>query len=222
MEICRLENIKKTYHTYEKVTPLEDISLSINTGDFICIEGPSGIGKSTLLYIIGGLLNVSSGNVFIDGNNTISMEDKVLTTIRRDKIGFIFQESNLIQALTIEENMMFMQSMSKNKKDIHKINELLTRLGLFERKDFLPSELSGGQRRRAMIGTAIIKDPLLILADEPTNDLDDYWANEVFNIFQEGTDKGKAVVLITHNEKWAKKANLRFTLDNGFLHKNSL
>lgn len=222
MEICRLENIKKSYHTYEKVTPLEDISLSINTGDFICIEGPSGIGKSTLLYIIGGLLNVSSGNVFIDGNNTISMEDRVLTNIRRDKIGFIFQESNLIQALTIEENMLFMQSISKNKKDIHKINELLTRLGLLERKDFLPSELSGGQRRRAMIGTAIIKDPLLILADEPTNDLDDYWANEVFNIFQEGTDKGKAVVLITHNEKWAKKANLRFTLDNGILHKNLL
>lgn len=116
MEICRLENIKKTYGSDEKVTPIKQVSLSIKSGDFICIEGPSGVGKSTLLYIIGGLLNTSSGNVFIDGNNITTMKDKELTNLRRNKIGFLFQDTHLIQALTIEENLIFIQSMCHKKK----------------------------------------------------------------------------------------------------------
>lgn len=219
MEICRLENVKKTYEAGEEVTPIEQVSLSVNSGDFLCIEGPSGIGKSTLLYIMGGLLDASSGNIFIDGNNINAINDKELTDIRRDKIGFIFQDNNLIQALTIEENLTFVQAMGGKKKDYDKVKYLLTRLGLWERRNFLSSEVSGGQRRRAMVACALIKDPLLILADEPTNDLDEYWANEVLNLLSEAVDNGKSVVLVTHNTHWAEKAHLRFDLSQGVLHK---
>lgn len=219
MEICRLENIKKIYESDEKVTVIEQLSLSVKPGDFICIEGPSGVGKSTLLYIIGGLLNVSSGNVFIDDNNINAMKDKELTNLRRDKIGFLFQDTHLIQALTIEENLTFIQSMCRRKKNYDKVKELLTRLGLWERRNFLPSELSGGQRRRAMVACIMIKDPLLILADEPTNDLDEHWAMEILNILSEYVNSGKGVILVTHNEKWAEKAQIRFVLNQGVLYK---
>ena len=221
MEICRLEKIKKIYNSDEKVTPIKQVSLSINSGDFICIEGPSGMGKSTLLYIIGGLLDVSSGSVFIDGKDISNISDTELTNIRKDKIGFIFQDSNLIQALTIEENLLFIQSMNSKKKEYHKIKELLTRLGLWDRRNFLPNELSGGQRRRAMIACTLIKDPLLILADEPTNDLDDYWASEVLDLLSEAVESGKSVVLVTHNTRWAERAPLRFVLNEGVLHKKT-
>lgn len=221
MEICRLENIEKIYESDEKVTPIKQLSLTINSGDFISIEGPSGVGKSTLLYIIGGLLDVSSGKVFIAGEDLTSMSDKELTNIRKDKIGFIFQDNNLIQALSIEENLLFAQSVSNKQEKTYEVEELLTRLGLLDRKNFLPNELSGGQRRRAMIACTLIKDPLLILADEPTNDLDDYWANEVFKLLSEAIKDGKGVVLVTHNTHWAKRAPLRFTLNEGLLHEKS-
>ncbi len=219
MEVCCLENVQKTYEAGEKVTPIERVSLSINPGDFLCIQGPSGIGKSTLLYIMGGLLNASSGTVFLDGKNINVLSDKELTDIRRDKIGFIFQDSNLIQALTIEENLLFVQAMVRKKKDNDKVKYFLNRLGLWERRNFLPSELSGGQRRRAMVACALIKDPMLILADEPTNDLDEHWANEVLSLLSEASDNGKSIVLVTHNPLWAEKAQLRFDLSKGTLHK---
>ncbi len=220
MEICRLENIRKTYESDEEVTPIKQVSLSIESGDFICIEGPSGVGKSTLLYIIGGLLNTSFGNVFINDNNINTMKDKELTNLRRNSIGFLFQDTYLIQALTIEENLIFVQSLCHKKKNINKnkIEKLLTRLGLWERRNFLPSELSGGQRRRAMIACTMIKEPLLILADEPTNDLDEYWAKEILHILHEYVNMGKAVILVTHNEQWAQKTQKRFILNKGILY----
>lgn len=219
MEICRLENVKKSYESGEEITPIEQVSLTINSGDFICIEGPSGIGKSTLLYIIGGLLDATSGDIYIDGKNINAMTNKELTDIRRDKIGFIFQDSNLIQALTLQENLLFVQSMSCKKKDYEQIKYYLTRLGLWERRNYLPSEVSGGQRRRAMVACALIKNPLLILADEPTNDLDEHWAKEVINLLSEAVDNGKSVVLVTHNTHWAEKAHLRFDLNQGAIHR---
>lgn len=219
MEICLLENISKTYESDDKVTPLIQVSLSVDSGDFICIEGPSGIGKSTLLYIIGGLLKASSGNVFIDGKCINDMKDNDLTNLRRNKIGFLFQDANLIQALTIEENLIFVQRMCKRKYEPNKVKDILTCLGLLQKRNCLPSELSGGQRRRAMIACTLIKDPLLILADEPTNDLDDYWAEEIFKILKEYVNLGKAVILVTHNEKWAQKAQQRFVLSEGRLYR---
>ena len=219
MEVCRLENVKKTYEAGEKITPIEQVSLSVNSGDFLCIQGPSGIGKSTLLYIMGGLLDASSGNVFIDGKNINVLSDKELTDMRRDKVGFMFQDSNLIQALTIEESLLFVQTMVHKKRDYDKVKYFLNKLGLWDRRNFLPSELSGGQRRRAMVAVTLIKDPILILADEPTNDLDDYWANEVLALLSEAAANGKSVVLVTHNAVWAEKAHLRFDLSKGTLHK---
>lgn len=222
MEICRLNNVKKTYEAGEEVTPIDKISLTINSGDFLCIEGPSGIGKSTLLYIMGGLSEVSSGDIFIAGKNINTIGDKELTEVRRSKVGFIFQDSNLIQTLTLEENLLFVQNLCGNKRDNDKVKYYLTRLGLWDRRDFLPSEVSGGQRRRAMVACALIKDPLLILADEPTNDLDDHWALEVLTILSECAESGKAVVLVTHNSKWAEKAHMRFDLTKGILHKKTV
>lgn len=217
MEICRLENVRKTYKGDDKITPVKQVSLSINLGDYIYIEGPSGIGKSTLLYIIGGLTDISSGKVFIDGKDINNISDKELTEIRRNKIGFIFQDTNLIQALTIEENLIFIQSITNNEKDFKKIKELLIYLDIWERRNFLPSELSGGQRRRAMIASTLIKKPLLILADEPTNDLDDYWANKVIDLLSDTVNNGTSLVLVTHHKKWAKKAKSKFELKEGIL-----
>lgn len=217
MEICRLENVRKTYKGDDKITPVKQVSLSINLGDYIYIEGPSGIGKSTLLYIIGGLTDISSGKVFIDGKDINNISDKELTEIRRNKIGFIFQDTNLIQALTIEENLIFIQSITNNEKDFKKIKELLIYLDLWERRNFLPSELSGGQRRRAMIASTLIKKPLLILADEPTNDLDDYWANKVIDLLSDTVNNGTSLVLVTHHKKWAKKAKSKFEFKKGIL-----
>lgn len=222
MDLCKLVNLRKTYSSDEEVTPIKDVSLTINAGDFICIEGPSGVGKSTLLYLIGGLLKSTSGDVYIDNNNITTMNDKDLTNLRRDKIGFLFQDTYLIQALTIEENLTFIQSMCKNINDYSKIKEILNRLGLWEKRNSLPCELSGGQRRRAMIACTMIKEPLLILADEPTNDLDDYWAEEILSMLHEQVNIGKAVILVTHNEKWANKAQKRFFLDKGLLFQKNI
>lgn len=219
MEFLRLENVEKYYETDEKTIPLKGLSLSLNTGDFISIEGPSGMGKSTLLYVMGGLLNVSSGDIFIEGENIKDMNDKVLSNIRREKIGFIFQDSTLIKALTIEENLYFIQSITGKKKDPEKIKDVLTRLGLYEKRNHLPNELSGGQRRRAMIACTIIKDPVLILADEPTNDLDENWSNEVLDILSNVSNEGKIVVLVTHNTNWAERAKTRYILNYGVLSK---
>ncbi len=219
MEICRLENVKKTYDAGEEVTPILQVDLTINSGDFLCIEGPSGIGKSTLLNIIGALSYASSGDIYITGKNIKNMNDKELTEIRRLKTGFIFQESNLIQALTIKENLSFAQTLNGSRRDMEKVEHYLNKMGLWERRDFLPSEISGGQRRRAMAACALIKEPLLLLADEPTNNLDEHYANVVIELLSQCAASGNAVVMVTHNTKWAEKAHGRYELYQGILHK---
>lgn len=219
MEICRLENISKTYSKGENVCPLKDISLSINSKDFISIEGPSGIGKSTLLYIIGGLLKADTGKIFIQDIDVSTLNDKSLTTLRGEKIGFIFQEPNLINSLTLEENLEISLLVSTGKKDKKKVNDILERLGLDNRKNFLPHKLSGGQKRRAAIARGIIHNPSLILADEPTNDLDENYAKVVMDILGDLSCKGSAVVMVTHNTKWMDKVNTRYEINNGYLNK---
>lgn len=217
MSICKLINVSKKYGVGEEVYPLKDISLEINSGDFISIEGPSGIGKSTLLYTIGGLLKIDSGKIFIDNEDINALSDKKLTDLRGKKLGFIFQDTNLIQALTLEENLYLSQTVSKGKKDKEKIDEILERLGLLDRKRFLPHQLSGGQKRRAMVARGLINDPLLILADEPTNDLDEKYANEVINILKEFTANKGSIVMVNHNTKWIKEATTCYEIDNGCL-----
>jgi putative ABC transport system ATP-binding protein len=218
MEICRLENISKNYLTGENVCPISKVSLSVNLGDFISIEGPSGIGKSTLLYIMGSLLKPTDGKLYLDGRDTSLLTDQQLTSLRAEKISFIFQETNLIQALTLEENLEFAQTLGyKYKVNGKNVTGLLERLGLAERKSFLPHQLSIGQRRRAIAAIALINHPKLILADEPTNDLDEKWAGEIIKLLLEMIEKDSAVVMVTHNAKWASMANIKYRLDAGQL-----
>ena len=216
MEICKLEHIRKDYRMGEIVTPLKDVSLTVNKGDFIAVEGPSGIGKSTLLYVLGTLLQSDEGVYTFGGEDVAKWNDGKKSEFRAKKIGFLFQDSTMIQALTLRENLLFTQGVG-GKKDPKQVDELLYRFGLEDRADFFPHQLSGGQRRRAMAARALIHNPELILADEPTNDLDDHWSWEMIQILKEQTQKGTAVVMVTHNSRWAEAANRRCRLDEGIL-----
>ena len=216
MEICKLEHIRKDYRMGEIVTPLKDVSLRVNKGDFIAVEGPSGIGKSTLLYVLGTLLQSDEGVYTFGGEDVAKWNDGKKSEFRAKKIGFLFQDSTMIQALTLRENLLFTQGVG-GKKDPRQVDELLYRFGLEDRADFFPHQLSGGQRRRAMAARALIHNPELILADEPTNDLDDHWSQEMIRILKEQTEKGTAVVMVTHNSRWAEAANRRCRLDEGVL-----
>ena len=216
MEICKLEHIRKDYRMGEIVTPLKDVSLTVNKGDFIAVEGPSGIGKSTLLYVLGTLLQSDEGVYTFGGEDVAKWNDGKKSEFRAKKIGFLFQDSTMIQALTLRENLLFTQGVG-GKKDPKQVDELLYRFGLEDRADFFPHQLSGGQRRRAMAARALIHNPELILADEPTNDLDDHWSQEMIRILKEQTEKGTAVVMVTHNSRWAEAANRRCRLDEGVL-----
>ena len=216
MEICKLEHIHKDYRMGEIVTPLKDISLTVQEGDFIAVEGPSGIGKSTLLYVMGTLLKPDDGSYSFQGQDVLAYNDAQKSDFRARQIGFLFQDSTMIQALTLRENLLFTQGVG-GKKDKAQVDELLYRFGLEDRADFFPHQLSGGQRRRAMAARALIHNPKLILADEPTNDLDEHWSEEIIKILKEQTLKGTAVVMVTHNSRWAEMATRRLRLEDGVL-----
>ena len=216
MEICKIEHIHKDYRMGEIVTPLKDVSLTVNEGDFIAVEGPSGIGKSTLLYVMGTLLKPDEGSYTFAGKDVTAFNDSQASEFRAKQIGFLFQDSTMIQALTLRENLIFTQGVG-GKKDPKQVDELLYRFGLEDRADFFPHQLSGGQRRRAMAARALIHNPKLILADEPTNDLDEHWSEEIIRILKEQTEKGTAVVMVTHNARWASAATRRLRLEDGIL-----
>lgn len=216
MEICKLEHIHKDYRMGEIVTPLKDICLTVNPGDFIAVEGPSGIGKSTLLYVMGTLLKADEGIYTFEGKDVSEFSDAEKSAFRAKKIGFLFQDSTMIQALTLRENLIFTQGIC-GKKNIKQVDDLLYQFGLEDRADFFPHQLSGGQRRRAMAARALIHNPALILADEPTNDLDEHWSQEMIRILKEQTKKGTAVVMVTHNSRWAGMATRRLRLEDGML-----
>ena len=216
MEICKIEHIHKDYRMGEIVTPLKDVTLTVNEGDFIAVEGPSGIGKSTLLYVMGTLLKPDDGTYTFEGKDVSAFTDSQKSEFRAKKIGFLFQDSTMIQALTLRENLLFTQGVG-GKKDKAQVDELLYRFGLEDRADFFPHQLSGGQRRRAMAARALIHNPKLILADEPTNDLDEHWSEEIIKILKEQTLKGTAVVMVTHNSRWAEMATRRLRLEDGVL-----
>ena len=216
MEICKIEHIHKDYRMGEIVTPLKDVTLTVNEGDFIAVEGPSGIGKSTLLYVMGTLLKPDEGSYTFEGKDVTAFNDSQASEFRAKKIGFLFQDSTMIQALTLRENLIFTQGVG-GKKDPKQVDELLYRFGLEDRADFFPHQLSGGQRRRAMAARALIHNPKLILADEPTNDLDEHWSEEIIRILKEQTETGTAVVMVTHNARWASAATRRLRLEDGVL-----
>jgi len=219
MNLLEVKSISKTYGSGEAaVHALKDISFSVPKGEFVAIVGESGSGKSTLLNMAGALDTPTSGKVFIDGKDIFSMKDGSLTIFRRRNIGFIFQSFNLIPELNVEQNIIFPVLLDYQKPDKKYLEELLTVLNLKERRHHLPSQLSGGQQQRAAIGRALITRPSLILADEPTGNLDTQNSSEVITLLKEAARRyQQTIVMITHNRSISQTADRILQVSDGIL-----
>lgn len=219
MNLLEVKSISKTYDSGEAaVHALKDISFSVPKGEFVAIVGESGSGKSTLLNMVGALDTPTSGKVFIDGKDIFSMKDSSLTIFRRRNIGFVFQSFNLIPELSVEQNIIFPVLLDYQKPDKKYLEELLTVLNLKERRNHLPSQLSGGQQQRVAIGRAMITRPSLILADEPTGNLDSQNSSEVIALLKEAAKKyEQTIVMITHSRSIAQTADRILQVSDGAL-----
>lgn len=217
MDLLEVRDISKTYGTGETaVHALKHASFSVPKGEFVAIVGESGSGKSTLLNMIGALDTPTSGTVFIDGKDIFSMKERNLTVFRRRNIGFIFQSFNLIPELTVEQNMIFPVLLDYQKPDKKYLDELLTVLGLNDRRFHRPSQLSGGQQQRAAIGRALITRPALILADEPTGNLDTKNTSEVITLLKKASRMyEQTIVMITHSQSIAQTADRILQVSDG-------
>lgn len=219
MNILEVQNLCKTYGKGEaEVRALDHVSFSVGKGEFIAIVGESGSGKSTLLNVVGALDNPTSGKVLIDGKDIFSMPEKKLTVFRRQNIGFIFQSFNLIPELNVEQNITFPLLLDYQKPDQKYVEELLEILGLKERRKHLPSELSGGQQQRVAIGRALAARPAIIMADEPTGNLDSKNSQEVITLLKSMSAKYRQTILmITHNENHADATDRVLRMADGRL-----
>lgn len=219
MNLLEVKSICKTYGSGETaVQALKNVSFSVLKGEFVAVVGESGSGKSTLLNMLGALDTPTSGKVFIDGNDTFRMKDKALTIFRRRNIGFIFQAFNLIPELTVEQNIIFPVLLDYQNPDKKYLEELLGVLNLKERRHHLPSQLSGGQQQRVAIGRALITRPALILADEPTGNLDSQNSSEVIALLREASRKyEQTIIMITHNRSIAQTADRVLQVSDGCL-----
>ena len=219
MDLLEVKNISKTYGSGETaVMALKDVSFSVPKGEFVAIVGESGSGKSTLLNMVGALDTPTSGKVLIDGKDIFAMNDRKLTIFRRRNIGFIFQAFNLISELTVEQNIIFPTLLDYQKPDKAYLEELLSVLNLTERRHHLPSQLSGGQQQRVAIGRALFTRPALILADEPTGNLDTQNTSEVITLLKEASRKyEQTIVMITHSRSVAQTADRVLQVSDGQL-----
>lgn len=219
MNLLEVKSISKTYGSGETaVRALKNVSFCVPKGEFVAVVGESGSGKSTLLNMLGALDTPTSGKVFIDGKDTFSMKERELTIFRRRNIGFIFQAFNLIPELTVEQNMVFPVLLDYRKPEKKHLEELLAVLNLEERRRHLPSQLSGGQQQRAAIGRALITRPSLILADEPTGNLDSQNSSEVIALMKEASKKyEQTIIMITHNHSIAQTADRILQVSDGVL-----
>ena len=219
MNLLEVNNICKTYGNGETaVHALKKVSFSVPKGEYVAIVGESGSGKSTLLNMIGALDTPTSGKITIGGNDILSMNDRKLTIFRRRNIGFIFQAFNLIPELTVEQNILFPVLLDYQKPDKKYLEELLAVLHLQERRDHLPSQLSGGQQQRVAIGRALITRPSLILADEPTGNLDTQNSSEVIALLKEASRKyEQTIIMITHSRSIAQSADRILQVSDGVL-----
>ena len=195
MEILKVENLVKTYGEGDNiVNAVDNISLSVNKGEFVAIVGASGSGKSTLLHLLGGVDRPTSGKIYIDGNEINNMNNDKLAIFRRRQIGIVYQFYNLIPILTVEENISLPCDLDGNRPDKERMDLILKSFGLFERKNHLPNELSGGQQQRTSIARALINNPAILLADEPTGNLDSKSTEEIMSILKMSNRDRKSVV----------------------------
>ena len=217
MNLLEVKNISKTYGTGETaVEALKDVSFSVEKGEFLSIVGESGSGKSTLLNMIGALDSPTAGKVIIDGKDIMAMKDNAATIFRRRNIGFIFQAFNLIPELTVEQNIVFPLLLDYQKPDKKHLDELLKVLNLENRRKHLPSQLSGGQQQRVAIGRALITRPSIILADEPTGNLDSQNSSEVIALLKDAARRyEQTIIMITHNRVIAQSADRILQVKDG-------
>jgi len=219
MDLLEVKSIYKTYGSGEAaVKALKNVSFSVPKGEFVTVVGESGSGKSTLLNMLGALDTPTAGKVFIDGNDIFSMKERELTVFRRRNIGFIFQAFHLVPELTVEQNMIFPLLLDYQKPNQAYLEELLEVLNLKERRHHLPNQLSGGQQQRVAIGRALVTRPSLILADEPTGNLDTQNSSEVIALLKEASRKyEQTIIMITHNRSIAQTADRILQVSDGVL-----
>ncbi len=217
MELLRAEHLTKTYGKDENVVAaLNDVSLSIEKGEFVAIIGASGSGKSTLLHMLGGVDRPTSGTVLVDGKDIFKQNDEQLAIFRRREIGLVYQFFNLIPVLSVVENITMPVLLDHRKVNKERLEELLSLLGLNEKKDAFPNQLSGGQQQRVAIGRALINAPTILLADEPTGNLDSKNSQEVVELLRYSNQKyNQTTVLITHDENVALQAKRIITIQDG-------
>ena len=219
MEILKTENLKKTYGTGEaKVEALRGVNLSVNKGEFLSIVGTSGSGKSTLLHMLGGLDRPTEGKVIIDGKDIFSLKDEELTIFRRRKIGFVFQAFNLVPVMSVYENIVLPIELDGEKPNQELVNEIINTLGLSEKLKAYPSQLSGGQQQRVAIARALASAPAIILADEPTGNLDSKTTQDVMGLLKVTSQKfAQTIVIITHNDEIAQLADRSIRIEDGMI-----
>lgn len=219
MEILKVENLTKSYGKGEaKVDAIKNINLSINKGEFVAIVGPSGSGKSTLLHLLGGVDKPTSGKVYINDVDIYNLKEKDLSIFRRRNVGLIYQFYNLIPVLTVKENILLPAELDNRKIDKEYLEDLLKTLDLKERENHLPSELSGGQQQRTSIGRALINRPSIVLADEPTGNLDSKNSKEIVELLKVSVKKyNQTLIMITHDTNIALQADRVITIEDGII-----
>lgn len=224
MEILRVENLTKTYGSGEaEVRALDNVSFSVEKGEFIAIIGPSGSGKSTLLHILGGVDRPTSGKVYIEGTDIYTLDETKLAIFRRRQIGLIYQFYNLIPVLDVEENITLPLLLDQRKADKQQLAELLATLNLTDRAKYLPNQLSGGQQQRVSIGRALINNPALMLADEPTGNLDSANSADIIRLLRLSNQKyNQTLILITHDQKIALQADRILSIEDGRIAKDEV
>lgn len=217
MEILKIEHLTKTYGTGENtVRAVDDISFSVEKGEFLAIIGPSGSGKSTLLHILGGVDRPTSGKVYMNGQDVYAQDEETLAIFRRRQVGLIYQFYNLIPVLDVVENMTLPVLMDGRRVNEERLKELLNVLGLTARRKNLPNQLSGGQQQRVSIGRALMNAPAVVLADEPTGNLDSRNSQEIVELLKQSNRKyGQTLVIITHDENIALQADRVIAIEDG-------
>lgn len=217
MEILRTENLTKVYGTGQaRVTALDNVSIRVEKGEFVAIIGKSGSGKSTLMHLLGGVDRPTEGKVFIDGQDIYALNDEKLAIFRRRQIGLIYQFYNLIPALNVEENIELPMALDGRKVSREQMDDMLNALGLIDRRNHLPNMLSGGQQQRTSIGRALITHPLVVLADEPTGNLDTVHSDEIVTLLRKSNrEYDQTIVMITHNMDIAACADRIIRMEDG-------